>query len=127
MLPDCEMRLTGTLGVCGSLALLLGVVARLVVGYRSHRVSAFWTRAGTWGIAYSQKPAGGSAASWLLATAYPAVVPALLSGSYFGCGSYRKKISDLVLLILYFLKRSLRTALHPIQRRRLPPAPKWEQ
>ena len=40
----------------------------------------FWTRAGTWGIAYSQEPAGDSAASCLPATAYPAVVPALLSG-----------------------------------------------
>ena len=47
----------------------------------------FWTRAGTWGIAYSHESAGGSAASCLMATAYPAVVPALLSGFYFGCGS----------------------------------------
>ncbi|PIC58378.1 hypothetical protein CSV80_05390 [Sporosarcina sp. P12(2017)] len=56
---------------------------------------AFWPRAGTWGIASSQEPAGGGAASCLLATAYPAVVPALLSGSYFGCGSNRKKISNI--------------------------------
>ena len=34
----------------------------------------------------SQEPAGGVAASCLPATAYPAVVPALLSGIYFGCG-----------------------------------------
>ncbi|WP_303969810.1 hypothetical protein [Sporosarcina ureae] len=38
-----------------------------------------WTRAGTWGIASSHEPAGGGAASCLMATAYPAVVPALLS------------------------------------------------
>ena len=68
-------------------------------------MSAFWTRAGTWGIAYSQEPAGGGAASCLLATAYPAVVPALLSGIYFGCGSKGKKIRELVILILYFLKK----------------------
>ncbi|WP_303966177.1 hypothetical protein [Sporosarcina ureae] len=37
------------------------------------------TRAGTWGIASSHEPAGGGAASCLTATAYPAVVPALLS------------------------------------------------
>ena len=46
-----------------------------------------------------------SAASCLLATAYPAVVPALLSGIYFGCGSKGKKIRELVILILYFLKK----------------------
>ncbi|WP_303966706.1 hypothetical protein [Sporosarcina ureae] len=38
-----------------------------------------WTRAGTWGIASSHEPAGGRAARCLTATAYPAVVPALLS------------------------------------------------
>ncbi|PIC97770.1 hypothetical protein CSV68_16755, partial [Sporosarcina sp. P29] len=55
-------------------------------------MSAFWTREGTWGIAYSQEPAGGGAASCLLATAYPAVVPALLSDIYFGCGSKNDKL-----------------------------------
>ncbi|PID07419.1 hypothetical protein CSV65_16245 [Sporosarcina sp. P31] len=55
-------------------------------------MSAFWTRAGTWGIAYSQEPAGGGAASCLLATAYPAVVPALLSGIYSSCGSKNDKL-----------------------------------
>ncbi|WP_303968854.1 hypothetical protein [Sporosarcina ureae] len=39
-----------------------------------------WTRAGTWGIASSHEPTSGRAASCLMATAYPAVVPALLSG-----------------------------------------------
>ncbi|WP_158232659.1 hypothetical protein [Sporosarcina sp. P26b] len=39
-----------------------------------------WTRAGTWGIASSHEPTSGGAASCLMATAYPAVVPALLSG-----------------------------------------------
>ncbi|WP_158232655.1 hypothetical protein [Sporosarcina sp. P26b] len=39
-----------------------------------------WTRAGTWGIAYSHEPTSGGAASCLMTTAYPAVVPALLSG-----------------------------------------------
>ena len=38
-----------------------------------------WTRAGTWGIAYSHEPTSGGAASCLMATADPAVVPALLS------------------------------------------------
>ncbi|WP_303967802.1 hypothetical protein [Sporosarcina ureae] len=39
----------------------------------------FWTRAGTWGIASSHEPTSGRAASCLMATADPAVVPALLS------------------------------------------------
>ncbi|PIC71574.1 hypothetical protein, partial [Sporosarcina sp. P17b] len=38
-----------------------------------------WTRAGTWGIASSHEPTSGGAASCLMATAYPAVVPALPS------------------------------------------------
>ncbi|WP_157129982.1 hypothetical protein [Sporosarcina ureae] len=38
------------------------------------------TRAGTWGIASSHERTSGGAASCLMATAYPAVVPALLSG-----------------------------------------------
>ncbi|WP_143560802.1 hypothetical protein [Sporosarcina sp. P26b] len=42
-------------------------------------MSAFWTRTGTWGIASSHEPTSGGAASCLMATAYPAVVPALLS------------------------------------------------
>ncbi|WP_303967773.1 hypothetical protein, partial [Sporosarcina ureae] len=37
------------------------------------------TRAGTWGIAFSHEPTSGGAASCLMATADPAVVPALLS------------------------------------------------
>ncbi|PID04431.1 hypothetical protein CSV65_15045 [Sporosarcina sp. P31] len=65
-------------------------------------MSAFWTRAGTWGIASSQEPAGGGAASCLPATAYPAVVPALLSGIYSSCGSKGKKISDIVIASMYF-------------------------
>ncbi|WP_143560817.1 hypothetical protein [Sporosarcina sp. P26b] len=40
-----------------------------------------WTRAGTWGIASSHEPTSGGAASCLMATAYPAVVPALLCGN----------------------------------------------
>ncbi|PIC97744.1 hypothetical protein CSV68_16890, partial [Sporosarcina sp. P29] len=36
--------------------------------------------------------AGGGAASCLPATAYPAVVPALLSFIYFGCGSKNDKL-----------------------------------
>ncbi|WP_143560807.1 hypothetical protein [Sporosarcina sp. P26b] len=71
-------------------------------------MSTFWTRAGTWGIASSHEPAGGGAASCLMATAYPAVVPALLSGIYFGCGSNRKKVSDIVISIMYFLRRKCR-------------------
>ncbi|WP_255396879.1 hypothetical protein [Sporosarcina sp. P26b] len=39
-----------------------------------------WTRAGTWGIASSHEPTSGGTAICLLATADPAVVPALLSG-----------------------------------------------
>ncbi|WP_143561066.1 hypothetical protein [Sporosarcina sp. P3] len=65
-------------------------------------MSAFWTRAGTWGIASSQEPAGGGAASCLMAKAYPAVVPALLRGNYFCCGSNGKSISDLVILSSIF-------------------------
>ncbi|WP_143560833.1 hypothetical protein [Sporosarcina sp. P26b] len=42
-------------------------------------MSAFWIRAGTWGIASSHEPTSGEAASCLMATADPAVVPALLS------------------------------------------------
>ncbi|PIC97820.1 hypothetical protein CSV68_16360 [Sporosarcina sp. P29] len=33
-----------------------------------------------------------SSANWLMATAYPAVVPALLSGIYLGCGSKNDKL-----------------------------------
>ncbi|PIC72605.1 hypothetical protein CSV76_14205 [Sporosarcina sp. P17b] len=39
-----------------------------------------WTRTGTWGIASSHEPTSGGAASCLMATADPAVVPPLLSG-----------------------------------------------
>ena len=41
-----------------------------------------------------------STASCLMATAYPAVVPALPLGIQLSCDSNRKKISDLVILIL---------------------------
>ncbi|PIC65908.1 hypothetical protein CSV78_15415 [Sporosarcina sp. P16a] len=58
---------------------------------------AFLTRAGTWGIASSHEPAGGRAASCLMATAYPAVVPVLLLGNELVCGSSKKKNSDIVI------------------------------
>ncbi|PIC82469.1 hypothetical protein CSV73_12430 [Sporosarcina sp. P1] len=57
----------------------------------------FWTRAGTWGIASSHEPAGDGAASCLMATAYPAVVPALLWGNELVCVSNKKKNSDIVI------------------------------
>ncbi|PIC81977.1 hypothetical protein CSV73_14645 [Sporosarcina sp. P1] len=63
----------------------------------------FWTRAGTWGIASSHEPAGGRSASCLMATAYPAVVPALLWGNELVCVSSKKKTSDMVIAIMYFL------------------------
>ncbi|PIC85310.1 hypothetical protein CSV72_14420 [Sporosarcina sp. P20a] len=47
------------------------------------------------GIAYSQEPAGDGAASCLLATAYPAVVRALLSGIHLFCGSKNDKLRTL--------------------------------
>ncbi|WP_143560814.1 hypothetical protein [Sporosarcina sp. P26b] len=56
-------------GRCSSLAWSLKV-ARVMLR----------TRAGTWGIASSHERTSGGAASCLMATAYPAVVPALLSG-----------------------------------------------
>ncbi|ARJ38441.1 hypothetical protein SporoP8_05940 [Sporosarcina ureae] len=64
---------------------------------------AFWTRAGTWGIAYSPEPAGDGAASCLMATAYPAVVPALLWGNELVCVSSEEKNSDMVIAIMHFL------------------------
>ncbi len=99
--PYLKTRLAERLGSYEALSLLVGIVPRLVVGHWSHRVSAFWTRTGTWGIASSHEPAGGRAASCLMATAYPAVVPALLSSINFDCGSNKNKISDLVILIFY--------------------------
>ncbi|ARJ39852.1 hypothetical protein SporoP8_13765 [Sporosarcina ureae] len=64
----------------------------------------FSTRAGTWGIASSHEPAGDGAASWLMATAYPAVVPVLLWGNELVCGSSKKKNSDIVIAITCFLR-----------------------
>ncbi|PIC72716.1 hypothetical protein [Sporosarcina sp. P17b] len=59
-----------------------------------------WTRAGTWGIAYSHEPAGGGAfASCLMATAYPAVVPTLLSTYQFRLWFIVVKTSDWVVLV----------------------------
>ncbi|WP_233194256.1 hypothetical protein, partial [Sporosarcina sp. P21c] len=66
-------------------------------------VFTFWTRAGTWGIAYSHEPAGDGAASCLMATAYPAVVPALLWGNELVCVSSKEKTSDMVITIKCFL------------------------
>ncbi|WP_157129987.1 hypothetical protein [Sporosarcina ureae] len=57
----------------------LGRCSILACAWKVVRV-VLWTRTGTWGIASSHEPAGGGAASCLTATAYPAVVPALLSG-----------------------------------------------
>ncbi|PIC65951.1 hypothetical protein CSV78_15185 [Sporosarcina sp. P16a] len=64
----------------------------------------FSTRAGTWGIASSHEPAGDGAASCLMATAYPAVVLALLWGNELVCGSSKKKNSDMVIAITCFLR-----------------------
>ncbi|WP_303969414.1 hypothetical protein [Sporosarcina ureae] len=58
-----------------------------------------WTRAGTWGIASSHEPTSGRAASCLLATAYPAVVPALLSTYQVRLWFIVDKTSDLVVLV----------------------------
>ncbi|PIC81976.1 hypothetical protein CSV73_14640 [Sporosarcina sp. P1] len=63
----------------------------------------FLTRAGTWGIAYSHEPAGDGAASCLMATAYPAVVPALLWGNELVCVSNKRKTSGIVIAIMHFL------------------------
>ncbi|ARK22368.1 hypothetical protein [Sporosarcina ureae] len=64
------LDVTDRLDRCSSLAWSLKVVRVML-----------WTRAGTWGIASSHEPTSGGAASCLMATAYPAVVPALLSGN----------------------------------------------
>ncbi|WP_157129959.1 hypothetical protein [Sporosarcina sp. P26b] len=64
-----EKYITDRLDRCSSLAWSLKIVS-----------VTLWTRAGTWGIASSHEPTSGGAASCLTATAYPAVVPALLSG-----------------------------------------------
>ncbi|WP_157129984.1 hypothetical protein [Sporosarcina ureae] len=53
----------------------------LACAWKVVRVLVLWTRAGTWGIASSHEPTSGGAASCLMATAYPAVVPVLLSGN----------------------------------------------
>jgi len=58
-----------------------------------------WTRAGTWGIASSHEPTSGGAASCLMATAYPAVVPVLLS-AYQACLWFiGDKTSDWIVLV----------------------------
>ncbi|WP_303966260.1 hypothetical protein [Sporosarcina ureae] len=64
----------------GAVDLLIGSLLDVDLGMEVSKGSAFWTRAGTWGIASSHEPTSGGAASCLMATAYPAVVPALLSG-----------------------------------------------
>jgi len=67
--------------------------------------SAFRTRTGTWGIASSHEPTSGEAASCLMATAYPAVVPALLS-TYQVCLSFiGDKTSDWVVLVTILAKQ----------------------
>ncbi|WP_143560826.1 hypothetical protein [Sporosarcina sp. P26b] len=58
-----------------------------------------WTRAGTWGIASSHEPTSGGAASCLMATAYPAVVPALLSTYQFSLRFIVDKTSNWVVLV----------------------------
>ena len=58
-----------------------------------------WIRAGTWGIVSSHEPTSGGAASCLMATAYPAVVPALLSAYQVRLWFIVDKISDWVVLV----------------------------
>ncbi|WP_303968478.1 hypothetical protein [Sporosarcina ureae] len=58
-----------------------------------------WTRAGTWGIASSHEPTSGGAASWLTATADPAVVPALLNTYQVWLWFIVDKTSDWVVLV----------------------------
>ena len=59
------------------------------------------------------------AASCLMATAYPAVVPALLSTYQVRLLFIVDKTRDLVVFVPHSCKRRIRTALHIIQRRRL--------
>ncbi|WP_143560827.1 hypothetical protein [Sporosarcina sp. P26b] len=73
-----------------------------------------WTRTGTWGIASSHEPTSGRAASCLMATAYPAVVPALLSTCQVRLWFIVDETSDLVVFVPYSCKRRIRTALHTI-------------
>ncbi|PIC95094.1 hypothetical protein CSV69_13465 [Sporosarcina sp. P26b] len=58
-----------------------------------------WTRAGTWGIASSHEPTSGGAASCLMATADPAVVPALPSTYQVCLWFIGDKTSDWVVLV----------------------------
>ena len=82
------------LGRCSSLAWSLNVVRVML-----------WTRAGTWGIASSHEPTSGGAASCLMATAYPAVVPALLSAYQFSLRFIVDKTSDWVVLVSILAKQ----------------------
>jgi len=83
-----EKYVTDRLERCSNLAWLLKV-ARVML----------WTRAGTWGIASSHEPTSGGAASCLMATAYPAVVPALLSTYQIMLWFIGDKTSDWVVLV----------------------------
>ena len=83
-----EKYVTDRLERCSNLAWLLEV-ARVML----------WTRAGTWGIASSHEPTSGGAASCLMATAYPAVVPALLSTYQIMLWFIGDKTSDWVVLV----------------------------
>ena len=64
-----------------------------------------WSRAGTWGIASSHEPTSGGAASCLMATADPAVVPALLSGNQVRLWFIGDKTSDWVVLVPILAKQ----------------------
>ena len=79
---------------CSSLAWSLKVVRVML-----------WTRAGTWGIASSQEPTSGGAASCLMATADPAVVPALLSTYHVRLWFIVDKTSDWVVLVSILAKQ----------------------
>ncbi|WP_303966180.1 hypothetical protein [Sporosarcina ureae] len=65
----------------------------------------FWTRAGTWGIASSHEPAGGRSARCLMATAYPAVVPALLSTYQVGLWFIGDQNSNWIVLVSILAKQ----------------------
>ncbi|WP_158232756.1 hypothetical protein [Sporosarcina sp. P17b] len=73
-----------------------------------------WTRAGTWGIASSHEPTSGGAASCLLATAYPAVVPALLSGYQVWLWFIGDKTSNWVVLVPILAKEESDLSYPPI-------------
>ncbi|WP_303969808.1 hypothetical protein [Sporosarcina ureae] len=66
---------------------------------------ALRTRTGTWGIASSHEPTSGGAASCLMATAYPAVVPALLSIYQVWLWFIVDKTSDWVVLVTILAKQ----------------------